>query len=211
MNATEEKLLKDMQDRISAIQSSIASLQSEAAELSALMSVLRSHVSETTSPKNENAVDSVASCPDIRPAVSPQEEFVAGNEDGETGESIAVADDVREKNDADVPDKAGNPADTVAIRQVSPQESLEKTPNLARQTDARKLTDLRKAIGLNDRFRFRHDLFGNDDNLMMDTICKLNAMESFDDALAYLRANFKWDEDNPTVTYLLDILHRRFY
>ena len=85
------------------------------------------------------------------------------------------------------------------------------TRSLSDVLEKRNLSDLRKAFSLNDRFRFRHDLFGNDDNLMMDTICKLNAMESFDDALAYLRANFKWDEDNPTVTYLLDILHRRFY
>ncbi len=87
---------------------------------------------------------------------------------------------------------------------ASPKQSA------AAPVDARRLTDIKKAMGLNDRFRFRHDLFANDDELMMRTIDELNRLDNFDEAMNYIKSRFDWDIEDPTVTYLIDILHRRF-
>lgn len=77
--------------------------------------------------------------------------------------------------------------------------------------DGRLVSDLRKAIGLNDRFRFRHYLFAGSDELMMQTIDELNAMDGYAEALEYLRKRFGWDEEDAEVQYFLDLLQRRFH
>ena len=76
--------------------------------------------------------------------------------------------------------------------------------------DARIITDLKKAIGLNDRFRFRNDLFNKDEKLMLDTIEALNGLANMSDAKAYLSARFTWKEDDATVMYFYEILERKF-
>ncbi|MBO4370639.1 MAG: hypothetical protein J5808_04660 [Paludibacteraceae bacterium] len=84
-------------------------------------------------------------------------------------------------------------------------ESRRKAP-----TDGRLISDLRRAIGLNDRFRFRKDLFRGDEKLMNDTIDALDQMSSLNEAMSYVNKNFEWDEDNETMRYLMDMLRRRF-
>lgn len=76
--------------------------------------------------------------------------------------------------------------------------------------DARIITDLKKAIGLNDRFRFRNDLFNKDEKLMLDTIEALNGLANMSDAKAYLSARFTWNEDDASVVYFYEILERKF-
>lgn len=76
--------------------------------------------------------------------------------------------------------------------------------------DARLITDLRKAIGLNDRFRLKHDLFDNNEALLFNTIDALNSMETFAQADAYLKSNFNWNADDATVVYFYDMLQRKF-
>lgn len=76
--------------------------------------------------------------------------------------------------------------------------------------DARIITDLRKAIGLNDRFRLKHDLFNNNESLLFETIDALNAMSTFAEADAYLKRRFSWSADDATVVYFYEILQRKF-
>lgn len=77
--------------------------------------------------------------------------------------------------------------------------------------DARLITDLRKAIGLNDRFRFKNDLFGNNESLLLDTIDALNDLQSMGEADAYLKARFQWNADDATVIYFYELLERKYY
>ena len=65
-------------------------------------------------------------------------------------------------------------------------------------------------IGLNDRFRFRHDLFSNSDELFKETIDILNKIEDFDKAVDYLVQKFAWDEEDATVVYFYDIIKPKF-
>ena len=89
-------------------------------------------------------------------------------------------------------------------------DSSTKTPDSSPSRDARIITDLKKAIGLNDRFRFRNDLFNKDEKLMLDTIEALNGLATMSDAKAYLSARFTWKEDDATVVYFYEILERKF-
>ena len=76
--------------------------------------------------------------------------------------------------------------------------------------DGRCIADLRKAIGLNDRFRFLNGLFGGDSALMSETVEAVNALSSFREAEAYLKSRFGWNPDDETAAYFMDMLRKRF-
>lgn len=69
--------------------------------------------------------------------------------------------------------------------------------------------DLRKAFTINDRFRFRRELFGGDDKAMMDVIARLSESQTFADAQAYLDT-LAWDADNEAVGEFKEIVSTFF-
>ena len=89
---------------------------------------------------------------------------------------------------------------------VQEQKIVSKTSSV----DARIVTNLKKAIGINDRFRFKRDLFLGDEDKMMETIADLDKCGSLEEAKSYVKDNFVWKDDNETVIYLFDILRKRF-
>ena len=96
--------------------------------------------------------------------------------------------------------------------EITPHSSL-LTPNSDSSTpncEALELRNLMSVIGLNDRFRFRHDLFSNSDELFKETIDILNKIEDFDKAVDYLVQKFAWDEEDSTVVYFYDIIKPKF-
>ena len=90
----------------------------------------------------------------------------------------------------------------------------EPTPNSEESTPISEapaeLRNLMSVIGLNDRFRFRHDLFSDSNDLFKETIEILNAIENFDKAVDYLQEKFNWDEEDATVVYFYDIIKPKF-
>lgn len=70
--------------------------------------------------------------------------------------------------------------------------------------------NLMSVIGLNDRFRFRHDLFSNSDDVFKETIQILNTIEKFSQAVDFLNEKFGWDQDDATVVYFYDIIKPKF-
>jgi len=72
------------------------------------------------------------------------------------------------------------------------------------------IIDLMSAIGLNDRFTFIRELFGNDQKVFESTISELNSATSFNDAYNYMTRQFNWDMDGEAVQLLLDIIRRKY-
>lgn len=72
------------------------------------------------------------------------------------------------------------------------------------------ITDIRKAISLNDRFRFKRELFANDDQLMSRTLDVLNNTACYTEALNVIKEKFNWEEENSTVADFLSIVEKRF-
>jgi hypothetical protein len=70
--------------------------------------------------------------------------------------------------------------------------------------------DIKKAIGLNDRFLYQRELFDNNPSLMNQTLDALNAMGSFGDALSFVKTNFTWDDDDDTTQSFMNLVHRKF-
>ena len=69
--------------------------------------------------------------------------------------------------------------------------------------------DLRKAFTINDRFRFRRELFGGDDKAMLDVIAHLSESQSYGDALAYIDT-FGWSADNEAAGEFKEIVSTFF-
>lgn len=63
----------------------------------------------------------------------------------------------------------------------------------------REAQDLRRAFTLNDKFRYRRELFDSNDALFADTLNTLSAMQSLDEALDYLYKDMGWDPEDDNV------------
>lgn len=74
----------------------------------------------------------------------------------------------------------------------------------------REARNLRKAFTLNDKFRFRRELFGNDDELFGQTLDTLQQMTSYQQAVEYLEHNMGWDVKNEDVADFLSIIKNHF-
>lgn len=70
--------------------------------------------------------------------------------------------------------------------------------------------DIRLAISLGDRFLYQRELFSQNAELMQRTLTELNALGSYEDALAYIQSHFQWDTESSTYQQFLITLHRRF-
>ena len=66
------------------------------------------------------------------------------------------------------------------------------------------------AFTLNDRYRFRRELFGNSDAEMIDTLEMLGAMTSAEEAEEYLFVDLGWNPANDDVADFLAVVRRRF-
>ena len=76
--------------------------------------------------------------------------------------------------------------------------------------EAQALRNLMSVISLGDKFRFRHDLFSDSNDLFKETIEILNTIEEFDEAVSYLQGKFNWDAEDATVVYFYDIIRPKF-
>lgn len=69
--------------------------------------------------------------------------------------------------------------------------------------------DIRKAFTINDRFRFRRELFGGDDRAMQDVIAHLAELSDFAAAERYI-SSLGWDRDSEAVGEFLGIINTYF-
>lgn len=76
--------------------------------------------------------------------------------------------------------------------------------------EKKKLTDFSKALSLNDRFRFKKDLFGGDEAYMNKTLNLLNNMYSYKESIDYLSNELKWDMEDNTVGDFIRLLEKKF-
>ena len=72
------------------------------------------------------------------------------------------------------------------------------------------VTELKKAISLNDRFLFQRELFGNSRDAMNDMITRLNSFGNFNEAEKYLKENTSWNFDDSVVQDFLFAIKKGF-
>ncbi|MDR1222395.1 MAG: hypothetical protein LBL07_05900 [Tannerella sp.] len=83
-------------------------------------------------------------------------------------------------------------------------------PSVNDVIEKRKLSDLRKAFSLNDRFRYRRELFGGSEEIMNKVITTLNNKTSYKESMLFLEEKLHWDFTDPTVKDFIKVLEIRF-
>lgn len=76
--------------------------------------------------------------------------------------------------------------------------------------EKKNLSDFRKAFSLNDRFRFRRELFGGNEEKMNKAITDLNEIHSYEDSVTYLNNELKWNIEDEAVADFIKLLEKRF-
>lgn len=111
-------------------------------------------------------------------------------------------------------------APTVASK-YKEQESLynkisktQQGATIAEKLSAKPVMDLRKSIGINERFAFINELFAGNQQLFMESIDKLNNMPIYDDARRVLyeelAGKMNWNTNAKTFSDLDELVKRRF-
>ena len=96
------------------------------------------------------------------------------------------------------------------ISQPSAIASQKSNISLHDILEKKNLLDFRKAFSLNDRFRFKRDLFKGDEDLMNQVISDLNEIHTLQGSLEYIQAQLHWDMKNETVQDFIKLLDKRF-
>lgn len=100
---------------------------------------------------------------------------------------------------------ASSPSSVFLGEKVAPQ-NLSVNEVLER----RKLSDFRRAFSLNDRFYFRRELFGGNEERMNQVIDRLNGIHSFTESLAYLKQELEWNLDDQAVADFIGLIEKRY-
>lgn len=87
-------------------------------------------------------------------------------------------------------------------------------PTLGDRVSRQKLNDIKRGIGINERFLFANELFNGDMNAFSRAVEELNHVESELDANRLLdqdfSAKYRWDEESETVVAFKSLVSRRF-
>lgn len=87
---------------------------------------------------------------------------------------------------------------------------LEKKANLASRFNSRPITNLRKAIKINDRIRFVNELFDRDSIQYEQTIDMIESSTNINEALSNIFNNRNWNQEDETVIDFLELVYQRF-
>ena len=87
---------------------------------------------------------------------------------------------------------------------------LEKKANLASKFNSRPITNLRKAIKINDRIRFINELFDHDSQQYELTIDDIENSKDINEALDKLFSSRSWNKEDETTVDFLELVYQRF-
>lgn len=73
-----------------------------------------------------------------------------------------------------------------------------------------RVTDLRRAIGINDKFLMIRDLFGGDAAAYEAAIGTLNDFDDFDECMIHIAENYAWNANSDGAKFLMELLERKF-
>ena len=74
----------------------------------------------------------------------------------------------------------------------------------------RRITDVKKAISIGERFRFQRELFNGNGEDMNKTLTFINHAVTLAEAMDYLEKKYKWERNNESANDFFRIIKRRF-
>ncbi|MCH5329157.1 MAG: hypothetical protein J1E02_09060 [Coprobacter sp.] len=129
-------------------------------------------------------------------------EYITSEAQDDNGAAPSETSDREQQNGPSVvfsPDTAESAAPAIGT-EVSLEEVMQR----------KKARDIRKAMTLNDRFRFLRELFMNSDETMNAAIDALEKISAFDDARIYLQEQFDWDSESEAVLDFMALVEKHY-
>ena len=107
--------------------------------------------------------------------------------------------------------KATTIAETIIEKKSSVNEKLSVKASVPfeKVLSNKKIEDFKKAINLNDKFRFQRELFKGNASLMNQTLDVLNETTDKNEALDFL-SSFEWNTEDQTVIEFMELVNRKF-
>jgi len=87
---------------------------------------------------------------------------------------------------------------------------METRPPVSEVAEKNKLDDLRKSFSINDRFRYRRELFDSNEERMYRAIANLNTKTTLKDAMQFIEDNLHWDLTSSAARDFVKVLEKRF-
>ena len=94
-------------------------------------------------------------------------------------------------------------------KEPSLHDKLSGSTSISSRIKGLPISNLRSAIGLNDRFLYTRELFENDSSKFDLTVDTIDQLSSFLEAIEYLEKNFKWTKNENSLKFM-DLVKRRF-
>ena len=225
-----------MSDFLQSLTEYTASLEQRLSALESALSVLQTQwtMAQTKEREQEAIIASLAAKNSmLQSCISAQEERIAALEkafaDGEWVEipeeipAEAVEEPIAEEPISEEPiveepiveePIAEEPIveEPIAEEPIADEEKVAAGESVAPKANlyGKPVDDIKQAIALGDRFLFQRELFRQNVELMQRTFADINALHSFNEAIAYLDKRFDWDKESNTYALFLTALHRRF-
>lgn len=131
--------------------------------------------------------------------VTPADDYAAIAESAAFEEASDADEDTAAQ--ADTPAPADSPAQPLTVADTIVRDEPSVNEAIVSATG-----DVSKVFTLNDKFRFRRELFSNSNEEFTDTINVLQAMSSLDEAEDYLYNDLAWDPDNEDVKAFIGLI-----
>lgn len=225
---TPDMVLAMIRDKANAVASSANAIAT--ATTSALPKSTEEASAEPEPNKSaESVVESIDTLPDDEPDDDITVELVDEPEEENSSEELSETETAENISEAEKPSvetpavsaqqestdaTSSDNQDLLATNEDEASEDEEEnesdlTLDEALQRDMTK--DLRHAFSLNDRYRYRRELFGNSDSVMNETLNLVETMHSFDEAEDYFYNDLQWEHDSPEVADFMVIIKNHFW
>ena len=195
-----------MSDFLQSLTEYTASLEQRLSALESALSVLQTQwtMAQTKEREQEAIIASLAAKNSmLQSCISAQEERIAALEKAfADGEWVEIPEEIP----AEAVEEPIAEEPIAEEEKVAAEESVAPKANLY----GKPVDDIKQAIALGDRFLFQRELFRQNVELMQRTFADINALHSFNEAIAYLDRHFDWDKESNTYALFLTALHRRF-
>jgi len=154
---------------------------------------------------------------------NPQDISAEINEEVIVNPEVSVIEETTDANTLNIPDISEHKEEILTIEHSDVKKTLNETlgkpQQLANDILAPEKNDsgypimpinsIWDGIGINDRFLFIRELFANSSAKFETTITALDKLETIQDAVNYLKLNFKWAKTDASQKFLV-LVKRRF-
>ncbi len=192
---TEEIFIEEIKESLPE-EKILETFETEKEDIKEILEEEKIEIPQEVEPEKEKTVSKPE---DIREEKQEEEEFPTILEQPEEKKGMVVA---QEKS------KVQERITNEKFKSQNPSVNSAATTN--KRIESRFIQNLRKAINLNDRYRYQRELFGGNVELMNSVIDKLDAMNSLEEAIGYVQKEFVWDKESETVVDFYSLLESRF-